>query len=103
MSVDDLVGYVKEADIEITNALEVEQTGICSANGVNVRELPSTTSTKMGTLAYGNEVEILQADYIDGWDKILYDGSIAYVSNMFIATADRQIETPQTSPTPQRK
>ena len=51
-----------------------------TASGLNIRKAPSLTSSVVGTLAYGDSVQIL--DVVDDWAKI---GDDKWVSIKYLA------------------
>ena len=56
---------------------------------VNVRDLPSTDGNKVGSLSTNDEVKVTgQAD--TGWNRIEYNGNVAYVSNSYLG--DSKVE-----------
>ena len=69
-----------ESEIESETESEAEvETKLYAKTNVNVRGLPSTSSDKVGSLSMNEEV-IALGDAEDGWQKIRYKDSVAYVS-----------------------
>ena len=56
---------------------------------VNVRSLPTTSATKVGTLTESDLMPVL--DEFDGWYKIDFNGEDAYVSQSVATTCDAEI------------
>lgn len=71
---------------------------ITTESGLNVRKTPSTNGTWLGKIPNGSEVHILS--YEDGWAKIDYNGTIAYVSQGFFEVTATREPTPSPEPTP---
>lgn len=82
----------KETEIETEEVVEVETT-LYAIEGVNVRSMPSTDGEKLGTLSVNDEV-IALGEAVDGWQKIRYKDSIAYVSAEYLGTEKVEIQTP---------
>ena len=82
-----------EIETETEEIVEVE-TILYAQEGVNVRSLPSTDGEKLGTLSINEEVVAL-GDAVDGWQKIRYNDSIAYVSAEYLGTEQVEIQTVQ--------
>lgn len=83
----DELELVSAASINTTASTEDSNKGIITEAYVNVRSSPETDKdNKIGTLAKGNSVEILEET--DGWYKIQYkcDAGYAYVSSQFVNT-----------------
>ena len=65
-----------------TGALAAD-TGIITADGVNLRESPDKESNALGTLELGSEVEVLAVE--NGWYRImLKSGTVGYIRQDFI-------------------
>lgn len=56
-------------------------TYIYAVGALNVRSEPSATATKVGVLSDGDSVELIEES--DGWSKIRYNGTIAYVKSEY--------------------
>lgn len=68
---------------------------------VNVRNQPSTDGEKVGSLSTNQEVSITGQCNETGWYRIDYNGSVAYVSNSYIAAEKAEMiqQTQQTEQT----
>ena len=65
-----------------TGALAAD-TGIITADGVNLRESPDKESNAIGTLELGSEVEVLAVE--NGWYRImLKSGTVGYIRQDYI-------------------
>lgn len=62
---------------------EEEMTKVWAKQDVNIREKPTTDSKKVGVLHEGNAV-IRTGKTSNGWSKIIFDGSEAYISNYYL-------------------
>lgn len=63
---------------------------------VNMRSAPSASSTKIGTVAKGVEVEVLEQ--LNGWAKVrTADGTVGYISTDYLSIyyVDNGVETPE--------
>lgn len=58
-------------------------TGIVATNGLNVRSAPSVSASVVGRCNTGNTLEI--SEYLNGWYKVTYGGSNAYVSSDYVS------------------
>ena len=59
---------------------------------VNIRELPTKNSNKIGTLSYSNSIQrigILE----NGWSKVIYDNKECYINSSYLTTEKPKIET----------
>ncbi len=63
--------------------IKVIATGRATINGVSVRSKTSASGKNLGSLYTGDKVEIVQKTS-NGWYKIKYNNSYAYVSKGFI-------------------
>ena len=75
---------VERADSVIQNLATVK------ADGLKLREEPSTEAPVAGMVAYGEELAVLSQ--LDGWVQISYDGTPAYVSAEYVSV-DRKLKT----------
>lgn len=68
---------------------------------VNVRSRPdsSTQETKLGTAAVGSEFVMLE-ELDNGWTRIEYGDSTAYIASKYLEKFEKQVEVTPT-PTPQ--
>lgn len=64
---------------------EVNGVGATSANTLNIRQAPSTNSAIIGTLTYGNKVNIITKT--GEWYKLDLNGSIGYVHVNYISAS----------------
>lgn len=55
-----------------------------SANGLRLRERPSTVSKVLTHLYVGYRVEVLETDVYPGWDKVQYKNKVGYVANKYL-------------------
>lgn len=55
-----------------------------TTGSLNVRSGPSSNYSKLGTLAKGTKVEVVER-YSNGWYKIKYKGSYGYVSGAYVS------------------
>lgn len=55
---------------------------ITENDALNVRQLPSTESTKIGTVDKGSTVIICSE--VDGWYEIEFNGNSGYVSGEYV-------------------
>lgn len=60
-------------------------------SAVNVRNLPNTDGSKVGSLSTNNEVKVTGQCNETGWYRIEYDGNVAYVSDSYLV--DNKVET----------
>ena len=72
----------------------VEQ-GFVTGKGVHVRAGAGTKYKKLGTLQYGDEVEIVTPYYTSNWHQILFEGQIAYISARYISIGSMPAVTPK--------
>lgn len=72
----------------------VKKTGTVTANILNVRKGPSTSSTILGKLEKNNTVQIV--DETQGWYKIIYKNDYAFVSKDYIILGTTQTGGTQT-------
>ncbi|MCM1160482.1 MAG: NlpC/P60 family protein [Roseburia sp.] len=77
-------GAVDRANSVIQNLATVK------ADGLKLRENPSTDAPVVGMVAYGEELAVVSE--LDGWVQISYDGAPAYVSAEFVSV-DRKLKT----------
>lgn len=62
-----------------------------AAQSVNIRSLPNAESEKLGGLSYAEEVIVTGQCDENGWYRIEYNGSEAYVSNQYL-TDDKPVK-----------
>jgi len=51
-----------------------------------MRERPSTSSDVIAKLKAGERFVIVEKDTAEGWDKIIVDSQIGYISNQYVIT-----------------
>lgn len=69
---------------------------VTASSGLNVRSGPSSSYPILGQLSKGTKVTIL--DLTGNWYKIIYNGSIGYVSKDYISTNTVITPTPPSTP-----
>ena len=85
----------QETESEVETEVIVEQeTTMYAQTAVNVRSLPSTSGEKLGTLKVNEEI-IALGEVVDGWQKVQYKDTIAYISAQYLGTEKVKIQTPQ--------
>lgn len=77
-------GAVERANSVIQNLATVK------ADGLKLRQEPSTEAPVAGMVAYGEELAVLSE--LDGWVQISYDGTPAYVSSEYVSV-DMKLKT----------
>lgn len=78
--------YLTENVVEKPDAPDVSDKIIikeCKATSLNVRSGPSTADNLIGTITKGNKVEVIE-ELSNGWSRIKYNGSSAYVSSQYL-------------------
>ncbi len=71
--------------------LQVEKKNIIIANtSVNIRELPTTDSRKLGLLNEDNSLEFIRK-LDNNWYEVLYDGGYAYISGEFVRESTKDV------------
>ncbi|MCR4961971.1 MAG: SH3 domain-containing protein [Lachnospiraceae bacterium] len=75
--------YIKSEYLtEVEDASNYETASyIIAISALNVRSSPSATAEKLGILSEGDTAELIEEK--DGWSKIKYNGSVAYVKTEF--------------------
>lgn len=73
---------------------ESKKTGTVTANALNVRQQPTTSSAKLGLLYKNETVQIV--DDTGSWYKILYKNNYAFVSKNYVVLGGTQSGTTQT-------
>ena len=94
-------GYAYVSNLYVTlqnSSTSTTKTGV-TTSGVNVRKGPSTSYDKVGYLASGTKVEIVDTDSKTGWYKIKYNNSYAYVSNKYVSIENSSTSTTKTGVT----
>ena len=97
-------GYVSKNYISTTNTgngsnnnekpSESKKTGTVTADALNVRQQPTTSSAKLGLLYKNETVQIV--DDTGSWYKILYKNNYAFVSKNYVVLGGTQSGTTQT-------
>ena len=75
--------YIKSeylTEVEDANSYETSSY-IIAISALNVRSSPSATAEKVGILSEGDTAELIEE--VDGWSKIKYNGSVAYVKTEY--------------------
>lgn len=75
--------------VERANSV-IQNLATVKADGLKLREEPSTEAPVAGMVAYGEELAVLSE--LDGWVQISYDGTPAYVSAEFVSV-DMKLKT----------
>lgn len=81
-------GYIKSEYLEriVVSGTEQDTTKVIGTvtakTTLRIRQLPSTDSEKLGIFLEGQQLELLAVE--NGWCKVLYDGSVAYVSEQYV-------------------
>lgn len=86
-----------EEDIKVEGETE---TKLYAQTNLNVRKSPSTDGEKLGTLSQNQEV-IALGEAVDGWQKIRYENSTAYVSANYLGKLKVEVEIPSANTTMQ--
>lgn len=68
----------------------VRELATVTADGLKLREQPTTESGVVSMVAYGEELEV--EDKLDGWVAVDYDGQTVYVSADYV-TVDMKLKT----------
>lgn len=76
-------------DITVDNETEIR---LYAQTNVNVRSKPSTDGEKLGQLVTNQEVVAL-GEAKDGWQKVRYNGDIAYVSAQYLGKLKVEVQT----------
>lgn len=83
--------YLLTGQEALDRAAEVEQLiATVTADGLKLREEPSTEASVLTMVAYGEELQVLEQ--LDGWVAVKYDGYKVYVSAEYV-TIDRKLKT----------
>ena len=72
-------GYVYTSYVKVASAPAIAASGTVNASSLNVRSGPGSSYSKLGTLAKGAAVSIIQKGASGGWHKIWYNNREAYV------------------------
>lgn len=97
---------IKLADSNISKEIKVYSNGeytfanfsktMYAKSSVNVRSLPSTDGTKLGSLEEGEAVEVTGQCNETNWYRIVYNGKTAFVSSKYLLEMVEQTE-PETT------
>ncbi len=77
-------GYVHSDYVSSSSSSTQTTTKIVTATTLNVRSGAGTNYSKIGTLSKGDEVSVISES--NGWAKIKYNGTNAYVSSEYIVS-----------------
>lgn len=65
-----------------------------ATTGVNVRDLPDTTGTKIGSLVKDQEIKVTGQCNETGWFRVEYEGKTGFVSNKYLTDSKPVSNTP---------
>jgi len=66
---------------------------MCAKQNVNVRNQPSTSGERIGSLTENQEVTVVAQCVETGWYCILYNGTVAYVSDNYLIEKEPAVDT----------
>ncbi|MBR4941129.1 MAG: SH3 domain-containing protein [Clostridia bacterium] len=76
-----------EEEIPEYTVYDMNSSGMCVVDSVNVRKHPTTDSSILGSLSYGEKASV--TGYSNGWYRIEFNGSKGFVNgNYFLVTED---------------
>ncbi|MBQ7065306.1 MAG: C40 family peptidase [Lachnospiraceae bacterium] len=75
--------------VERANSV-IKNLATVKADGLKLREAPSTDAAVVGMVAYGEELEVLSET--EGWVQVSYDGTPVYVSADYVSV-DEKLKT----------
>lgn len=87
-SVADSSGNVMEVGISLlikSNPLEAMDKEMYATSDVNVRGTSSKDGEKIGSLGYGEKVQVVSRDKNTGWYQIEYKGGLGFVSDDYLS------------------
>ena len=86
-------GYISSNYVSLSGASTTSSSGYVKTSGsaLNVRKSASTSSTVLGSLSNGTQVEIVET--LSGWYKIKYGSSYGYVSSSYISMTQGSTST----------
>lgn len=87
-SVADSSGNVMEVGISLlikSNPLEAVDKEMYATSDVNVRDTSSKKGEKIGSLGYGEKVQVVSRDKNTGWYQIEYKGGLGFVSDDYLS------------------
>ncbi len=93
-----VVAYISAEFVKI-DELQANALVINCVNSVNVRSTASTQYAAIGSVAAGARITVTQANAAEGWHKISYGGTTAYIYAYYVLL-DEQAATPTPTPTP---
>ena len=87
----DSINEAKEQKVAEPEYSITQEDGILYANtSVNIRELPSASSARIGSLSYAQEIQ--KTGICDnGWTQVNYNGTIAYVNSKYLQDSKPEI------------
>ena len=69
---------------EATNTItEISKVGYVKADGLNIREEPTTSSEAIHSLSFNSKITI--TGEVDGWYRINYEGKVGFVSQKYVS------------------
>jgi uncharacterized protein YgiM (DUF1202 family) len=84
--------YLLMGQSAIERATEIiQKLATVNADGLKLREEPSTESAVVNMVAYGEELPVVD-DTLDGWVAVSFDGQIVYVSADYVSV-DEKLKT----------
>lgn len=77
-------GYIKSEYLRVAETADASQVigQVTATTNINVRLAPNLTAAKLGVLAGGDTVDLLEK--ADGWCKVIYSGQIGYVKEEYV-------------------
>lgn len=79
-----------QSAIERANSI-IQKLATVSADGLKLREQPTTESAVVGLVAYGEELPVVD-DTLDGWVAVTFDEQTVYVSAEYVSV-DEKLKT----------
>lgn len=79
-----------QSAIERANSI-IQKLATVSADGLKLREQPTTDSAVVGLVAYGEELPVVD-DTLDGWVAVTFDEQTVYVSAEYVSV-DEKLKT----------
>ena len=80
--------YASYVSIPGTETQVQTTTGVVTSSVLNVRGGPGTSYNQLGKLKKGDTVDIITASAVQGWHKISYGGTEAYVYAAYVSVSD---------------
>jgi stage II sporulation protein D len=93
-----LEAYISAEFVEL-DATNTNATVVNCVESVNVRSTPSTQYAAVGAALAGSRILVTQANAADGWHKISYNGTNAYIYAYYVQLDDGVTATPPPTPT----